>query len=79
MVRKRGKNGKWTPVYTEKTIMPLLSEDLQDTKTIAQKANCTTMKILQVLNPLADAGKIERQKFGNALTWKRKPEPKEEK
>lgn len=73
MNRKRGKNGQWKPQFTEKTIMPLLSEDWQDTATIASQTGCTTRKILQVLNPLADAGKIERQKFGNALTWKRKP------
>lgn len=76
MNRKRGKNGQWKPQYSEKTIMPLLTEDWQDTKTIAQKAGCTTRKILQVLNPLVEAGKVEKKTVGNALIWK-KPEPYE--
>lgn len=74
MNRKRGKNGQWKPQFSEKTIMPLLTEDWQDTKTIAQKAGCTTRKILQVLNPLAEAGKVEQKTVGNALIWKI-PEP----
>lgn len=72
MTMKRGKNGQWKPQFTKKTIIPLLSEDWQDTKTIAQKAGCTTRKILQVLTPLADAGEVERKKVGNALIWKTK-------